>query len=242
MSTSPPPPPFPKKSPKPLWKRRWVWGIAGVFLVYGFGFYSGAKWSSSPASKTPLQASAAKPPINESAEWQGRDVRFWARQLKDRDPSVSQKAGEALNGLGKDGVAALVAGILDEDPAVRTTAMNYLNGEYAGPYFDDLWPLFQLILEKGAKAGGINNDNYAAHSQVIDRLGDMGPAARKALPMLERAFRLQTPTTVQGTHYQRLETAIRKISGKTPDNNPEGKIGIEVKVINDERTGGKGTK
>ncbi len=161
-----------------------------------------------------------KPTIDESATYQGRTARQWARNLKDRDSQRCYDAAFALNQLGKDGAPFLVEGICSNNDAARCFSLQLLQPDFAKPYFAELWPSLKILLDDDQEV-----DRLGAFVRPIDvrlgaiaLLGGMGSEAKESLPVLKKTrFLYSRHATISRQEDEQrfnvvMEGAIKSIS------------------------------
>jgi HEAT repeat protein len=130
------------------------------------------------------------------------------RTLADNEAILRQWAAEALGNIGpaaKDSAAALRTALKDTDKPVR------LSAAFA------LWQVTGAAKEAREALQAFLSDDGVLQTRAVDRLGDIGPAARAALPELVTMYREEDDEALHRT----LAVAIKKI-----DPTLAGKLGI----------------
>ena len=138
----------------------------------------------------------------------------------------------ALGQLDKNGAPFLVEGIRSDNAAAQCFSLQMLEANLAKPYFAELWPTLKTMLADDKYVNSLGGIERPIDVRIgaIGLLGGMGPAAKQALPALEKTKFLYSPhATITKEEDEKhfvaaRDAAFKAISGKPaplPDKAPK---------------------
>jgi HEAT repeat protein len=194
------------------------------------------------------------------------DADEWIKQLKDKDPEVRRGAakslGEAPGPDPKPAVEALTLALKDRDLFVRRFAAQSLgeigpNAKAAAPALvatlDDpkrevaeaaaaaLGRLGSAAVEPLIKVVKEGNQDIAVRRKAVEALGNIGPDAKAALPVLTEALQL-TPKKKGKDKPPDLRTEAATALGAIANADDQAVLDALTNLVNDKKLGDRNLK